>query len=236
MSFTLVTGGAKNLGKEICLAIANAKGNVAVHYHKSKIEAEKVAEECRSFGVQAKTIQGDFSSNSTLETFFDHYKSTFPSTKNIVNNVGNYAIMPALKTPLNAMQNLFQTNLFAPFYLIQSLVALVKQEKGSIVNIGATGLSTNAENYSTAYSMTKLSLLLLTTTLAKDLGCFDVAVNMVSPGILEGSVGNFKDLNLIPMKRFGTAKEVAKVVVFLLDQNNHYITGQNIEVAGGVRL
>jgi NAD(P)-dependent dehydrogenase (short-subunit alcohol dehydrogenase family) len=237
MSFTLVTGGSKNLGREICLAIAKQRGNVAIHYNKSKKEALQVVTECKSFGVQAEAIQGDFSTSESTKVFIENYKKQFIVTKNLVNNVGNYLIKNLLETSVEEMKDLYQVNLFAPFVLMQSFIPLIKQEKGSIVNIGVAGIEhARAENYSTAYSMTKLSLLMLTKTIAKELAAFDVAVNMVSPGILEGSIGIPKDYKSIPMKRFGTYNDIANVITFLLDHNNHYITGQNIEVAGGVRL
>lgn len=237
MSFTLVTGGAKNLGREICLHLAKNKLNVVVHYNKSEKEALQVVNECRKFGVQAEAIQGDFSSMDGVKKFIEMYLKQFPNTKNLVNNVGNYLIKSALETSYEEMTDLFQVNVFACLYLSQSLLHTIKMSQGSIVNIGVAGIDRGkAECYSTIYSMTKLSLLMLTRSLAKELGKFNVAVNMVSPGVLTSSIDAAENLEIIPMKRLGSLNEVADVVAFLLNQKNHYITGQNIEVAGGVRL
>jgi len=236
MSKTLVTGGAKNLGREIVLKLARNNQDLLIHYNKSKMEAFELVKECRSLGVEAEAIFGDFSNLQGMQAFIDFLKP-FKKIKNIVNNVGNYLVKPILETSLNEMNALFMTNLSAPLFLIQSLIPSIKEERGSIVNIGVCGIDHGrAEIYSTAYSMTKASLLMLTRTLAKDLALFDVTVNMVSPGMLEGSMDAPKSVKDMPMKRFGTNQEVADVVLFLLNPNNHYITGQNIEVAGGLRL
>jgi len=237
MSYTLVTGGAKNLGAEICLTLAKNQMNVVIHYNTSKTSAIEVAEKCRLFGVKAETINGDFSTLNGVKEFAKEYLRLFPDTKNIVNNVGNYLVKPLLDSTPEEIINLFQVNLHAPILLIQSLVPSIKFFKGSVINLGVAGIDKGrAESYSTAYSMTKLSLLMLTRSLAKELAPFNVAVNMVSPGILEGSIDAPKNLEPIPMQRLGTYEQVADVVLFLLNQKNHYITGQNIEVAGGVRL
>lgn len=239
--YTLVTGSAKNLGKEICLTLAKQKFNLLVHYHKSEQEAFEVVEACRSYGVKAQAIKGDFSSLEGIKIFSKACKEKFPEIKNLVNNVGNYLVKAPLETSIEEVQDLFCTNLYAPLYLIQTLVETIKQHQGSIINIGVAGIERGrAESYSTAYSLTKASLLMLTRSLAKSLSPFHVTVNMVSPGILEGAIDAPLDPSLLPtllpMGRLGTLKEVAELIAFLLKQENHYITGQNIEVAGGVRL
>ncbi len=237
MSFTLVTGGAKNLGREICLRLAENQLNVALHYNKSDKQANLTVNECRSFGVHAEAIHGDFSTEENIKKFIDEYMKRFPKTQNLINNVGNYLVKSALETTIDEMETLFQVNLYAPFLLMKSLIPSIREERGSIINIGVAGIDHfRAENYSTAYSMTKQNLLLLTKSLAKELATFDVAVNMISPGMLENSADAPKILKTVPMNRLGTFKEVAEVAAFLLDKKNHYITGQNIEIAGGVRL
>ncbi len=236
MSKTLVTGGAKNLGKEIVLKLAKNKQDLLIHYNKSKKEAFELVKECHTLGVKAEAVFGDFSNFEGMKAFIDLLKP-FKKIKNIVNNVGNYLVKPVLETSFNETNALFMTNLFAPLFLIQSIIPSIKEEKGSIVNIGVCGIDHGrAENYSMVYSMTKASLLMLTRSLAKDLALFDVTVNMVSPGMLEDSFDAPINAKELPMKRFGTKQEVADVVLFLLNPNNHYITGQNIEVAGGLRL
>jgi 3-oxoacyl-[acyl-carrier protein] reductase len=132
---------------------------------------------------------------------------------------------------------LFQTNLHAPFILIKHLVSSLCQHRGHIINIGAAGLGRmRADTYSTAYTLTKQNLWMLTRSLALELAPAGVRVNMVSPGHLETSVNLPTDPLKLPMGRPGYHHEISRLILFLLDPANHYITGQNIEVAGGVSL
>lgn len=233
MSWTLITGGAKKLGAEICRTLASCGYPILVHYNNSYKEALSVAESCRSFGVRAEIIKGDFSSIEGVEAFVQQLLNEFKPVTALINNVGNYLIASSMKTTPAEWRGLFQTNLYAPFAIIHALSEQIIQSRGSIINIGVAGLSASkADTYSTAYTLTKAALLGLTKSLAKELAPSLVRVNMVSPGILEESL----DHAAIPMHRSATFHEVARVVAFLLDKENSYITGQNIEVAGGIRL
>lgn len=224
MGWTLVTGGAKGLGAEICRKLIKEGHKVVVHYRTSQKEAAELA---ASSGCEL--IQGDFSTGEGVAQFIHDYCTRFANTRYLVNNVGNYLIKPSSETTVEELSMLFQTNLFAPFALTQALLPSLK----SIVNIGAAGLNSRADAYSTAYTMTKSGLLQWTRSLAKELAPSLISVNMVSPGYIEESI----DLpEHFPMSRPVTRAEVAGVVAFLLDEQNRYITGQNIEIAGGVRL
>lgn len=237
MGWTLVTGGAKRLGAVICLKLARAGHNVIVHYNTSAKEALEVVEECKTHGVEAEAVQGDLSSSEGVEALAKVIVSRFPKLTNLINNVGNYLIKPTLETSIVELVELYQTNFFAPFVLIQKLTPLIKKHRGAVINLGVTGLENRkADCTSVAYTLTKSSLLLLTKSLAKDLAPFDVRVNMVSPGYIENAVDLPEDLSTLPMGRAATCEEVARVILFLLDKDSEYITGQNIEVAGGIRL
>lgn len=165
-------------------------------------------------------VQGDFSSREGVEAFLHDYLSRYGETEVLINNVGPFLVESGLKTHPDDWYNLFQTNLHAPFLLSQALAPTLK----SIVNIGIAGLG-RADTYSTAYTAAKAALLSLTKSLAKEMRC---QVNMVSPGYLENSVV------LPPGQKPVSLNEVSQLVAFLLKHPS--ITGQNIEVAAGVRL
>lgn len=237
MSWALVTGAAKGLGSEICLHLARSGYNVVIHYNTSHQEAERLADTCRQMGVNAETIQGDFSSNLGINDCISRYMSRFPKTCVLINNVGNYLMKPVTQTNLQEWEGLFQTNLTAPFVLSNALVPSLKINKGHIINIGVNGLHYGrADTYSTAYTITKYGLWMLTRSLAKELASEGVRVNMVSPGLMENAVDLDKILPLVPMKTATPLNEVAELVTFLLKPENSHMTGQNIEVAGGLRL
>jgi NAD(P)-dependent dehydrogenase (short-subunit alcohol dehydrogenase family) len=233
--WTLVTGGAKRLGAEICRSLAKEGHNILVHYNKSHTEALGVVKDCKNFGVEAECIQGDFSTQETTQQFI--LEVLKKDIENLVNNVGEYLVQPPSLTPIDAWSNLYQINFLAPVALIQALIPMLKHHQGSVVNIGVSGLEPMRANTTfTAYLSTKSSLLLATKSLAKEFSPFGIRINMVSPGILDNSKDLPKTPHGIPMGRFGTSQDVARVVAFLFKKENDYITGQNIEVAGGLGL
>lgn len=237
MAWTLVTGGAKRLGAEICLTLAKQGHALAIHYHTSEESAHSLVKLCHEAGAQAECIQGDFSTPQSTNDFIKRYLLQFPNTKNVINNVGNYLIKSALSTSVDEWATLFQTNLYAPIAIINALISSITEYRGNIINLGVTGIQNiPSSTYSTAYTSSKLALWMLTRSLAAELASRSVRVNMVSPGYLDISVNMPSNVNLLPMHRLGSCSEVARVVAFLLDPKSEYITGQNIEVAGGVGL
>lgn len=238
MSWTLITGSAQRLGAQLCYALAEKGYDIVVHYNKSEKEALQVVQDCRKLGVQSECIQGDFSTLDSTQDFVDRYLVRFSDTSNLIHNVGNYLVEPLLETSISDWYALFQTNLHAPWLLTRALASSLKRNKGNVIHIGTSGLhSTHANVSSMAYHLSKLSLWGLTLGMARELASDLVRVNMVSPGILDISVVQpVSPEESIPLKRMGKMEEVARVVAFLLDPKSAYITGQNIEVAGGVGL
>lgn len=237
MAWTLVTGGAKRLGADICEALARNGYPVVIHYYRSQAEAHAVVERCQALGVQAAAIQGDFSSLETTLDFAERYMDQFGETAHLINNVGSYLVKSALETDSQEWMTLFQTNLHAPFILIKKLISSIRLCKGQIINIGISGIQqVRANTYSTAYSIAKLSLWMLTRSLARELAPSGVRVNMVSPGYLDTAIDLPTDLSRLPMHRPAQCWEISRTILFLLHPDSAYITGQNIEVAGGVGL
>ena len=237
MAWTLVTGGGKRLGAEICRQLALSGYNLVIHYRTSFQEASEVAAFCRRAGVRAELIQGDFTTRDSTLQFVEKYLKQFSATQNLINNVGNYLLGAASQTSLDNWYDLFQNNLHAPFIIINGLLESIKKEKGGIINLGAAGLNQGrADTYSTAYRCAKMSLWMLTKSLAKELAPFLVSVNMISPGYLENSVDLPSDPASLPMGRPASLSEAAALIEFLLSPKGKYITGQNIELAGGVQL
>jgi NAD(P)-dependent dehydrogenase (short-subunit alcohol dehydrogenase family) len=230
MKWTLVTGGAKGLGREICLALAAKGKNIVVHYRSSREAAQKLVDELCALGVQARSLQGDFATVESTANFIRSYLEDFPVTEGLVNNVGNYLVGSALHTPVDKMQQLFQENLFSTFMLIQALAPSLQKEKGQIVNIGMVGSTRGiVSTHATIYQMTKQALDLLTRSLAKELAPSHVSVNLVSPGYLETS----EELPTASEK-IVSLQDVTRLVAFLMDPSSRSISGQNIEVASAL--
>ena len=235
MKWTLVTGGARGLGREISRTLAVKRKNLVIHYNHSESQAQALQQELRDLGAKIEILQGDFSSVASTQRFIDNYLRQFAQTDMLINNVGNYVTGPATSILPEELNHLFHLNITASLMLIQSLLPSLEQSHGHIVNIGMVGShAVLANTHATAYNMTKLALAMLTKSLAKELAPSRVSINMVSPGYLENSTDLPSDPALMPMGRPGHLKEVADTVLFLLEQS--YITGQNLEVAGGTRM
>jgi 3-oxoacyl-[acyl-carrier protein] reductase len=235
--WVLVTGGAKNLGREIALKLAQSGFSVIIHYRTSSIDAEKVADVCRSYHIEARTLQGDFSTLEQAKALALAAKKLTGGLFGIVNNVGSYFWKSALVTPIEDAEKLFTTNFFTPIALIQESIEDIKKEKGVIVNIGSSGLvRQKADTYAPFYHASKQALLYLTRSFAKELAPFHVRVNMVSPGKLEHSIDLHDMSHSLPFGRPVRSEEVADMVSYLFSEKSMSITGQNIEVAGGFGL
>ena len=232
----LVTGGARGLGAQICLQLACAGHDLVLHYCTRAIEALQVAELCRQQRVHVDVIQGDFSTQASLESFIERYLTCFSHTKGVVNNVGYYLIAPSYETSNSQWIDLFQTNFFAPVFLTQALLPSLRAEQGGIVNIGVTGFHAKRTFIKgMAYGATKAALLFYTLSLAKELALEGIRVNMVSPGYMENAI-DLPELADLPFKRPATLTEVAHMVATLFAPESAYITGQNIEIAGAIGL
>lgn len=237
MEWTLVTGGAKRLGAELCLALARQGLPILVHYRTSVEVARQVVKACREQGVKAECIQGDFSTQESTEQFIKRCLKEFPEVKNLINNVGGYLVKPIVETSTEEWMELFQTNLNVPFMLSRALLPSLRRHCGNVINIGVAGVgSQHVDGIHPAYRMAKMALWMLTKTLARELAKDNVRVNMVSPGYIDNAVNLPADFQKLPMHRPAKAAEVARVVSFLLQDDSGYITGQNIEVSGGVGL
>lgn len=233
MPWILVTGGARRLGAQICKTLAAKGHNVLVHYRSAEKEANALVDRCRELGVEAEVVQGDFSTAASTQKFLANCQQTFPEISGLVHNVGCYLVKSATETSPEEWEGLFQTNLHAPFAVTRGLLPSLKR----IVTIGVAGVGRGrADTYSTAYTLTKEALLGLTRVLAKELAPKGICVNMVSPGYLDNAVDLPDDLANLPMGRAVETKEVADLVAYLMSDAARSITGQNIEVAGGVRL
>jgi NAD(P)-dependent dehydrogenase (short-subunit alcohol dehydrogenase family) len=237
MPWTLITGGAKRLGAAIVRTLSKEGRSCVIHYRDSKREAEQLKEEILAGGGQAETICGDFSTIGSTRSFLKEYLSRFEETEILINNVGHYLLGPASTTEPEAALELFQVNVLSALMVSQALLPSLKKYRGHIINLGMAGTAQSLANtHATIYNMTKLSLSMLTKSLAKELAPFHVAVNMVSPGYLENSIDLSTNPRHVPWGRPATLEEVAAAIRFLTSSQASYMTGQNLEISGGTRL
>lgn len=233
----LITGAAQGVGAALAKYFAQQGFSLILHYRKSSQKVEAVAQECRQYGVCVQLVQGNFSSKEGTEAFIEMLLEKDFSVRHLINNVGAFAEGSTLSTSSDRWYEMFQVNVHTPFLLAKALVPTIEKQAGTIINIGSIGArGERADCHYSVHTLTKRTLYHLTTALAKELAPKGVRVNMVSPGELENSVTKGRFTSQIPMGREGKLSEVVAAVAFLLSEDAHYITGQNIEVAGGFGL
>lgn len=234
----LVTGSAKRLGRELALRLATLGYHTYVHWLHSEAEARSVLEDIRAAGGAGSLIRGDVSRGADIEAMAAEVASGGGRLDILVNNVGIYRTGSLLDYPLEDFEATLQANLVGPFHLIRSLLHLFPEVGGSVINIGYAGIeSLTASTHNTAYLISKSGLYTLTKSLAQALGARGIRVNMVSPGILDNSVELPRDPgDQVPLGRLGTCADVCDAVEWLVSLRAAYVTGINVDVAGGYML
>ncbi len=232
----LVTGSARGIGRAIVLALARQGFDVAVHYHQSALEAEQTRQEALQHGVRAIRVQADVTQVKEAQGLIEEVAGQLGGLQVLVNNVGNYLKKPIEATTPEEWQAMLDSNLNAPFYLTQAALPYLGQTGyGRVVNIGFAGAQNLlARPEITPYVIAKTGLILYSKALAQRLAPRGITVNVVAPGVAENSVS--KPLNEIPMGRLAHLEELARAVLFFVDEQSSYITGQVVEVSGGWNL
>ena len=238
MKTAFVSGSAKRLGKEIALRLAQKGYFVWMHYHHSHAEAEETLQLIKQNNGDGNIISGDISKHQDVIDMALTVKKTSHTIDVLINNVGIYKIGNLLHYHVNDFEETIQTNLVGSYYMIDRFLPLFPLSGGSIINIGYSGVEyLTASINNTAYTISKTGLLILTRSYAHALGSRNIRVNMVSPGQLSNSVDLSENVKqIIPLGRFGECHDIVHTVEFLLSDNASYITGVNIDIAGGYMM
>lgn len=239
----LVTGGGRGIGRAICLALAAQGYDVAVNYAASSAAAEKTAEDCRAYGVQAVTLQADVTDPAACQTLVDTAAKTFGRLDVLVNNAGVTADKLILRMQEEDFDKVINANLKGAFFCCKAACKLMmRQRYGRIVNISSVvGLHGNAGQAN--YAASKAGLIGMTKSLAKEFAARNVTVNAVAPGFIGTDMTDAMPeaakqaaMTGIPAGRIGAAEEVAHAVAFLAGEGASYITGQVLCVDGGMGM
>ncbi len=231
----LVTGAAKRLGRHLTRHLADKGFHVLVNYRNSHQEADELVADILKLGGSARATRADVSQKSMVANMFAELSSNEGRLDLLINNVGNYSPGPLRELSPDRWDECIGANLSGAYYCCYEARALLEVSKGQIINIGYAGLEQNLGTPGAiGYQVSKMGLLSLTRSLALALAPA-VRVNMVSPGQLEDSIDLPADLaGAIPLARAGRHQDVASAMDFLLSAS--YVTGHNLDVAGGYRL
>lgn len=233
----VVTGGARRLGRHLSLSLAARGYDVIVLYRSSDDDAHSLEREITAAGHRARALKVDVADKHAVAAAFAGIGAAEGAVDLLVNNVGNYNPQDVTALDPDVWDETLAANLSGAYYCCYGALKLMRPG-GSIINIGMAGLEgIRANTRGADYYVSKTGLLVLTRALAAAYAPQQIRVNMVSPGQLENSV----DLpppdqisQWVPIGRSGTLDDIAQAVHYLLDAG--YVTGQNIDVAGGYRL
>lgn len=239
----LITGATRGIGKQIAITLAKQGYNIALNYRKENEELENTKKEIEKIGVQVLAVKGDVANFENCENFVKQVIERFGQIDVLVNNAGITKDMLLMRMKKEDFEQVIDTNLVGTFNVTKNVVPyMMKARSGRIINISSVvGISGNAGQ--TNYSASKAGIIGFTKSLAKEIASRNILVNAVAPGFIETNMTDvLKDdvkqeiAKNIPLKRMGTTQDVANVVKFFASDDSSYITGQVINVDGGMLM
>lgn len=237
----IVTGATRGIGKEIALTLAQNGANIAINYRNYNDEIVELINALKEFGADVLAIKCDVSKSNEVENFVSEIKNHFSSIDILVNNAGITKDGLILRMKDQDFDDVLNVNLKGTFNTTKFVSQVMfKQKHGKIVNISSVvGLIGNAGQSN--YSASKAGVIGFSKSVAKELASRNININVVAPGYIDTDMtkslpDRVKEeiLKSIPMKKIGNSKEVANLVLFLSSNLSDYITGQVINVDGGM--
>lgn len=237
----LVTGASKGIGKGIAIMLARHGANVAFTYLSSVEKGQALEKELQQFGTKVKGYQSDASDLKAAESLVNAVVTDFSALDIVVNNAGITRDGLLMRMSEENFNDVIRTNLNSVFNITKCCQRqMLKQKSGSIINVSSVvGMKGNAGQAN--YAASKAGIIGFTKSIALELGSRNIRCNAIAPGFIETemtaalteeTIKQWRES--IPMKRGGTPDDIANCVVFLASDMSSYITGQVIQVDGGM--
>lgn len=239
----VVTGGARGIGRAICLELGKQGCDIAFNYVHSSKQAERLSAELAALGRKASAYLVDVTDYAAVDEMVASVKKEFGRIDYLVNNAGIVRDKLLLAMSERDWDDVIETNLKGIFNFSKAVVALmIRARSGAILNItsisGIVGMPGQ-----TNYAASKAGIIGFTKALSKEVASRNITVNALALGLIEtdmtGSLPEehkAKMLQAIPLRRFGTTEEIGRIAAFLLSDAAQYITGQVIQVDGGLAI
>lgn len=246
MAAVIVTGASQGIGACIAKRLAKDGWDIVINHYPSDSDKEKaiaVAEECRALGVKAECYAADVSKYADCEAMVKAVKDDFGSIDGLVNNAGitKDGLLARMKEEdYDAVIAVNQKSVYNMMKLVTTV--MMKQRHGRIVNVSSVaGLYGNPGQVN--YSASKAAIIGMTKTVAKEFGSRNITCNAVAPGLIRTPMTDVlsdelkaKMIEAVALRRYGEPEEIASVVSFLLSEDASYVTGQVIEISGGLSM
>ncbi len=241
---SIVTGAGAGIGEAIALALAGEGAHVSA-WDLDGNRAEKVASKIHEIGRKSLAIQMDVASAQQVNTSVERVLREYGRIDILVNNAGICQTISSIeKIEEKDWDQILAVNLKGTFLCSRAVMGIMKgQRSGKIINMGSLGGKVGGIAVGAHYAASKAAVMCFTKSLAKELAPYGVHVNALAPGVIETDMtrmitgGDWRGfLATIPLGRIGRVEEVAKVAVFLASDDASYLTGEIIDVNGGILM
>jgi NAD(P)-dependent dehydrogenase (short-subunit alcohol dehydrogenase family) len=235
----IVTGGASGIGKAIAFELARNGCNIVIGDINVK-GAQDLLPECKKYGVEAVAVETDVSKSVDVKKLFRETLKISNEIDILINNAGAVQTSGVEDTDEETWDKMMAINLKGTFLCCNEAIKIMKKQAyGKIVNMGSISGKVGGIHSGSAYSASKAGIICYTKSLAKALSAYSINVNCIAPGLVDTPMT--KDypesmIDMIPLRRRGMPEEIAYLALFLVSEASAYITGETININGGLLM